>query len=852
MTGEFLGHYRVLEKIGSGGMGEVYRASDDRLGREVAIKILQSSYSGEQDRLRRFEQEARAAAALNHPNILAIYDMGVQNGAPYIVSELLRGKTLRDGLREGPISPRLATDYAGQIAQGLMAAHEKGIVHRDLKPENLFITQDGRVKILDFGIAKLTAPDADGDRSATTMTTQTRSGSVLGTAAYMSPEQLRGKPVDARSDIFSFGAILYEMLIGKRAFSGETHVDTMTAVLREEPQELTSDHSALPPAFDGIVRHCLEKEPEHRFQSARDLAFALGEMAGDSTKTVSDFRRLKPQARRWMPWLAAAVLVAGVGVLVGAALKPATTPEYRRLTFERGTVYAARFSSDGHSVIYSAAWNGRPMEIYSTVPDSALANPLTFTSSHLLGVSRTNELALLLRGVHGERLEFEHGTLARAPMAGGAPREIMQDVKWADWSPSGDLAVVRRSNGRDVLEYPMGKVLYETVGTISNPRFAPDGSKIAFMDHPVRFDDKGSVCVVDLQGKSRALSREWGSEAGLAWSPRGNEVWFTAVEHGSTNRAVFAVSMTGKERKVLVVPGGFTLEDIAADGRVLADFGSERLAMEWMGKDRGTEKSRDLSWYDWTLAKDISPDKQWVLFEESSEAAGSDDAVAIRKVDGTPPIHLGDGSGAHFSPDGKWVLSVSQDDPVTITLLPVGPGQPRVVAVPSLKHLQFGANFLPDGRIVVNGNELGHNVRTYLVDASTGQATPVTPEGVAAAMPSPDGRYLAGVGAGHKLTLYPVAGGARREIATLDPDQQCMQWSADSTAIYTYRFGYVPLKLERLDLASGKSTPVRELVPEDRAGVVSIGPAIGSRDGTDFAYSYYQMISALYVISGLN
>src|SRR2546422_6091805 len=351
MIGQTLGHYRVLEEIGSGGMGEVSRACDDRLGREVALKVLKPSLANDRDRLRRFEQEARAAAALSHPNIVAVYDIGMHNGAPYIVSELLQGQTLRQRLFNGPLALRQATDCGIQIAQGLVAAHEKRIVHRDLKPENLFITRDGRVKILDFGIAKLTLPEIREDRSLATMTTQTKSGSVLGTVAYMSPEQLRVKPVDHRSDIFSFGAVLYEMLTGKRAFSGETHVDTMTAVLKEEPPEMTLARQSIPATFEQIVRHCLEKEPENRFQSARDLAFALNTVSDVPSGRHWTFLGWRSWLPRWASLLTAALVAVAAGLLGGAILKPVHNPVYRRLTFERGTIYSARFTPDGRSCL---------------------------------------------------------------------------------------------------------------------------------------------------------------------------------------------------------------------------------------------------------------------------------------------------------------------------------------------------------------------------------------------------------------------------------------------------------------------------------------------------------------------
>ena len=853
--GKVLGHYRVLEKIGSGGMGEVYRASDQRLGRDVALKILKPSLSHDQDRLRRFEQEARAAAALSHPNIVAIFDIGMHDGGPYIVSELLEGRTLRERLLDGPVQRRQAVDYAIQIAHGLVAAHEKRIVHRDLKPENLFITKDGRIKILDFGIAKLIntefGSEAGDVGSIASMTTQTRSGAVLGTVAYMSPEQLRGKAVDHRSDIFSCGAILYEMIAGKRAFAGETHVDTMTAILREDPPEMVQEGQNIPTAFEQIVRHCLEKEPENRFQSARDLAFALGTLSGTTTsKQVAAIRRGKTRLEIWWPRIVAAILLAALAVYLGEELRTVPNPEFRRVTFERGTVYSARFTLDGRTVVYGASWNGGPLEIYSTIPDSLLARPLDLTSAYLLGLSRSSELALTLRGRPGSRLEFVAGMLARSPMLGGTPREILQDVDWADWSPTGELAVVHHVNGRDNLEYPLSTVLYQTTGSISNIRFSPDGSRIAFLDHSKRWDNSGSVCVTDLAGHRTTLSPDWDSESGLAWSPQGKEVWFTATERGSSNHSLWAVSLSGRQRKVLAVPVGFTMHDIAPDGRILATVDNERLAMEWSGKDK---KVRDLSWYDWSIAKDISPDRQSVLFEEGGEPAGPNGAVAIRKIDGSPPIRLGDGSADTLSPDGHWAISFLRAGPAQITLLPVGSGQLRQISLPTLERVQNGTHFLPDGkRLVVDANEPGRPGRTYVVGLAGGKPEPVTPEGVYAALPSPDGKYVVGSDANNQLSLFSLDGSPPRSIPNVDPAYLLVQWSADSKALYAFRQGEVPLKIERLDITTGKTTPVRELVPGDRGGVVSMGPVITNVNADEFVYSYYQTLSVLYVISGLN
>jgi serine/threonine protein kinase/Tol biopolymer transport system component len=848
MIGQRLGHYRILEKIGSGGMGEVYRASDDRLAREVAVKILKPEYADDHDRLRRFEQEARSAAALNHPNIVAIYDIGLHDGAPYIVSELLQGHTLRQRLYEGPLTSRISADYGAQIAQGLIAAHEKRIVHRDLKPENLFITTENRIKILDFGIAKLTTQDAGDDRSVQTMTTQTKAGSILGTVAYMSPEQLRGKPVDHRSDIFSFGAILFEMLSGKRAFAGETEVDTMTAVLKEEPAEIATFGLDVAPAFEQIVRHCLEKEPENRFQSARDLAFAMETLGGTSAvRVATSYRNHRAQTRRWPVILLVTLIVTALGFALGYLFIPRMHPLYHRITFQRGTIYTARFATDGRTVLYSASWNGRPLQIYSTLPDSLLARPLDLAPANLLALSRSSELALSMHGTAGGRVEFEHATLARVPMVGSTPREIMHDVPWADWSLSGELAVVHHASSKDNLEYPIGHVLYSTTGAISHLRFSPQGDRIAFLDHPGRYDVRGTVSVVDLSGKKTVLTHEWQEEYGLAWSPSGDEVWFAAVEDGATERSLWAVTLAGKIREILAASDGFTLHDIAADGRALVSVDSERLGMEWSGKNGATQ---DLSWFEWSLPRSISRDGKWVLFQEGSPPTG-DDAIAIRSIDGTPPIQLGKGSAEDLSPDGKWALSLSPDKPVHLTLLPVGAGQAKEIPLPGFDHLQMGAQFLPDGkRVVIDGNLSGHAGQSFVVDLADGQPRAITPEGSYATVASPDGKYVAGGTTGQPVTMFPIDGGAPQTVP-VPPGYGIANWTTDSKALLVYRPGEVPLNVYRLEVASGKMTLVRDLVPPDRTGVVSISPVVGNGDGTEFAYGYYQTLSDLFVISGL-
>ena len=847
MIGQLIGHYRVLEKIGSGAMGEVFRARDERLGRDVALKLIRASSGDNPDHLRRFEQEARAAAALNHPNIVAVFDVGFEGTTPYIVEELLEGKTLRLRLGEGSIPVRQAAGYGLQIAQGLSAAHDRHIVHRDLKPENLFLTHDDRIKILDFGVAKLQPTEQH--RSPENLTTITKHGTVIGTVAYMSPEQLRGKAVDHRSDIFTFGAILYELLSGKRAFHGETEVDTMTAVLREEPATENLDEAAIPSAYQDIVRHCVEKEPENRFQSARDLVFALQTISGSTPYRLDSLKRGRTAT---LPWAIVAVLAIATGVLALTQFlqSPKAPPSYQRLTFEAGTIYSARFSPDGHSIVYGAAWNNKPVQLFTTVGNSLLSQALEFTDANLMGISRNNELALVVGGTHTGQLETNNGMLASAPLAGGGAKELLSDVRWADWDAQGKLAVVHSVERQSRLEYPIGNVLYQSGGWISHIRISPNGDLIAFMDHPVLWDMRGVVSVVDLSGHVRTLCGDWGSESGLAWRPDGKEIWFTAAEKG-TNLNLMAVSLSGKVRPLLDVPLGIVLEDISADGRVLVALTSSRLAM---GFTRISDKEDiDLSWHDWNSARDISSDGNSVLFEDASDAAGPNYAVVIRRLDARLPIRLGEGSSGSLSPDGKWAAAVSINERAQITLLPVGAGQPRTIPVIGLEHVQSGwARFLPDGQeLVVNGDEPGHAARCYLVNLSSGRARAVTPEGLVCGPIAPDGTFIIGKGNNAGISAFPVGGGEARVLVAEKSNFNPVQWSQDGSFLYGYHVGEFPSKVYALNLATGVETPLRELKPGSPSGVVAIAPVVVSRDGKSFAYSYNQTLSVLYVVSGL-
>jgi Tol biopolymer transport system component len=858
-AGSRLGPYEILAPIGAGGMGEVYRARDPRLGREVAIKVLPASFSSDPDRLRRFEQEARAAGILNHPNITAVYDIGTHEGAPYVVSELLQGETLRSRLAGGPLSARKAIDYALQTAHGLAAAHEKGIVHRDLKPENLFVTKDGRVKILDFGLAKLThAEEGSGPQTnLPTATAGTEPGVVLGTLGYMSPEQVRGKPADHRSDIFSFGAILYEMVSGQRAFHGDSAADTMSAILMKEPPDISVTNRDIPAGLERIVRHCLEKNPEERFYSAHDLAFDLESLSGVSgprlEAPVRAARPAKPTARIIASVAIPAILL---GLLAGRQIwtkPPASSPSFHRLTFRRGFASSARFAPDGQAVFYAATWDGaeRP-QLFSTRVESAGALRLALPDGIIETISRTGEM-LLLHDLHFSSGYARVGTLAQAPLSGGASRDLLEDVGEADWSPDGaSLAVVRAPGWRYRLEFPAGKVLYDTAGWISHPRVSPKGDAVAFLDHPLFGDDRSSVAVIDRAGKKRTLSDGWGSAQGLAWSPSGEEIWFTAGESGS-GRALHAVTLSGRRRLVAGMVGTLTLQDIAKDGRALVDHSNDRVGL--LGLSAGETKERDLSGMDWSRAPILSEDGRTLVFTEEGEGGGPGYSIYLRKIDGSPAVRLGEGEGLALSPDGRWVLAaLVRSSPAPLVLLPTGAGETRPLPKDSINHDASPASFFPDGRrIVFTGSEPGHARRAWVQDLEGGKPRPVTPEGIVGTALSPDGRFVAARGPDHKIALYPVEPGPPRPIPGIDPDDRVLRWTADGKSLFVSHQPGPSLtsRVYRIDISTGRRELWKEFTPRDTTGIQSLGANAATADGKILIYTYSHTLSDLYIVEGL-
>ncbi len=847
-----LGPYEIIVSIGAGGMGEVYKARDNRLKRDVAVKVLPESFASDADRLRRFQLEAQSAGALNHPNILVVYDIGTQDNSPYLVSELLEGETLRERLRPGKIPVSKAVEYAKQIANGLAAAHGKGITHRDIKPENLFVTKDSRLKILDFGLAKaVSAEKSVGD--STTETKATDPGAVMGTASYMSPEQVRAQPVDHRSDIFSLGCVLYEMLSGKRAFHGGSSVETMNAILKEDPPDLTALDTSLPPALDRIVRHCLEKNPDDRFQSARDLAFDLDSLSQVSGRTTPA-QTTRPRAN-WLPWAVAVLfLVAGLGAgyFAGTRLEPRQQPKFQRLTFRHGNVRGARFAPDGNTIVYSADWEGAGARTYSVRLDSPEFHPTVLEHASLSAVSGTGELAVLLepRTVAFQTL----GTLARVPFSGGAPREVLERVQVAEWSPKGETAIVRDGEKDTQLEFPVGKILFHTAGFISHLRFSPAGDRIAFLHHPQKTGDNGQVMVVTLSGETKTLSDGWGSLWGLAWMPRTNEICFTATKGGS-KRELRAVTLAGVERTILAQTGNLTLEDIARDGRVLLNSATQQMKLSFVsGDDQASQqpqKVRDLSWLDWSLVTDLSRDGKAVVFFESGEGAGTQTVAYYRKTDGSPAVKLGSGENPRLSPDGKSVAVVGMkyDD---IAILPVGPGEAKRFPLPGIN---VNAPFwLPNGKeLLFVGNEAGHGLRVFRMPIDSGKPRPLTPEGLLSAtiVITPDGSGFAAMNANRQTAMYSVAGGEPVICAGIQANERPYGFTADGSLLYVMSRGALPAHVYRVNWKTGRREPWREIMPADSAGVNDISGVRLTPDGKSYAYSYVQELSELHLVEGL-
>ncbi len=881
-----LGPYHIKAQIGEGGMGAVFRATDTRLGRDVAIKVLTAVTLSDKERLLRFEQEARATGMLNHPNLLTVFDVGNSEGTPFLVSELLEGETLRNRIDRGAIPPRKAVDIALQIAHGLAAAHEKGVIHRDLKPENVFITKEGRVKILDFGIAKL-SPTAGHD-GPTFQMTATEPGMVLGTVGYMSPEQIRGEQVDRRSDIFSFGAILYEALTGTRAFKRDSSIETLSAILKEEPPDITDNFPNIPPQIEKLVRRCLEKDKDQRFQSARDLAFNLETLSNYSTPstlsgvpnpphrptaTAAALIENAPTARvatpslrprtvsipkpkpkpRVSPLLLTLLFAVAVGGAAWGGWYYAThmQPEkaevtFRRITFRRGDVHGARFGPDGDTIVYSAAYEGQPAEIYVANRQSPEARPLGIKDAEILGVAKSTELAILLRRDRLSNL----GTLARVPLAGGSPREVADQIQEADWSPDGaTLAVIRGGSGKYRIEYPLGSVRYETPHQIRNLRVAPAGDRLAFIEP---YGDRNDVAILEKNARTAStIARGWDhGVTGMTWSSDGKELWLTGTDSGAPP-ALHSVNIaTGETHLVSRLTGSMKIYDISNAGRVLLSNGTWRAALEY--QPPGETAERDLSWLDWSMLADLSADGRSILFNETREGGGSKSAVYLRRADISTPVRIGDGYGDALSPDGKLVLCHAGSK---LVILPTGSGESRDLKVAGAFDL--GAAWMPDSRRVVVGGAIpGHGYQLHLIDTLDETSKPISPEDVAGEAYRPfavsaDGRFVAGMTKEETIAMYPIEGGDPAPVPGVEKGEIPIQLSPDGTALYVYRPTAMPAQVFKITIATGARELWKLFSPTDPAGVYKISPIFMTRDASSYAYDALRTTNDLFVGEGL-
>jgi serine/threonine protein kinase len=852
-----LGPFEIQQAIGAGGMGEVYRARDTRLARQVAVKVLPSHLSTSEDLRKRFEQEARAASSLNHPNICTLYDIGNQDSIHYLVMEYLSGETLRSRLKEGPIPPKKAIEFAVQIAHGLGAAHENGVVHRDLKPENIFITTEERIKIFDFGLAHYTASPPEAELSVTpTRTKMTEPGMVMGTAGYMSPEQVRGMQVNEASDIFSLGVVLYEMLTGQRAFQRDTPAETMTAILKEEPTEINSLTNKISPALALIVQRCLEKKPELRFRTAQDLAFAL-QMASSGTEARHAVVEPATAASHISKkWLALGLLLLVSGVVAGIFLKnrqqPATAPEFRALTFLRGYVQSANFTPDGLTVIYGAAFGGQPIQLYSTRTDSIESRSLGLPSTDVLSISRSGEMAILLNP-HYQANWIRIGTLAKLPVAGGAPREILENVNDADINKDGSkFAIVRTISSLETLEYPIGKVLFETHGWITRPHLSSDEKRIAFIEHPIYGDDRGFIAIAE-NGKIVRITGAYPALTGLAWSPEEDEIWFSASTENEDHE-VWAVHPGRSVRLLLRAPVSVRLADVNSNGRVLLTSGERR--SEIGGLLAGDLKERDLSWYGDEDISGISGDATILAATQTAQGSGPNYHIYFRRADGSANVQLGEGNGAGISFDGKLIVALIPSDEAQNKLLlyPTGPGEIKTIR---LGDIQFSgaensrlSGWTTDGRrICFLGVEPGKPRLAYVLDLPNGKPRSITSSETLGAALSMDGGSLIAVLADGRAMLYSVQTRDGIPVSGMLPYEYPLQWENSGKAVFVWDRSF-PAKVFRIDITSGRHELWKDIAPPDPIGVL-YGRVLLTPDGKHYLYRYRRILNRLYLAEKL-
>jgi Tol biopolymer transport system component len=685
---------------------------------------------------------------------------------------------------------------------------------------------------------------------------------MLGTVGYMSPEQVRGLPADHRSDLFSFGAVLLEMLTGQRAFRGRTAADTLGAILHEDPTDSTANSGSgakLPPGLVRVVRRALEKSPEDRFQNARDLAFALEGATTGSQVTPADGPSVaRPRGGAIKRALAVFAVAAGSLGLVwlGRSTAPAPTlPSFQRLTYRPGQVDTARFAPDGETILYSAKWGNRPIELFSTRANTRGERPMGQTDALVLAISPREEMAILLRPQQSAVGIFE-GTLARAPLGGGAPREILEGVVGADWSPDGkDLAVVHVVGERYRLEYPIGHVLYapDPPMWLSNVRVSHAGDWIAFQEHPVARDNAGSIGSVDREGRKRTLAPGFTDLGGLSWSPNSDEIWFGANQLGGGTKEIRAVSLSGRQRPIGEVLGGFSVFDVSRSGQLLG--GHFTGGAQVYARGRGAAEEVELPATDYAFLSDLSDDGRLVLGTDVGGGGGPNFRFYVQRTDGSPAVWLGDGDGQALSPDGQLALAVlTHAQPQQLIVVPLGAGDSHTLDPGDVVTYQRAVWDRSGRRVVFSGVDKQESLRVYVQDVAGGPPKAVTLDGVALNMigrpVSPDGQRVVAIGPDDVPALYPLTGGEPVAIPGLGEGDVALCWTLDGRALMVahYEDG-TPPRVQRVDIVSGRAQPWNgHTMP---SGAIVHARILVTPDGESYAYNYHRQQVDLWVASKL-
>jgi eukaryotic-like serine/threonine-protein kinase len=861
-VGSWCGAYEIVGPLGTGGMGEVYRARDPKLGRQVAIKVLGVEALANPGAVRRFQHEARAASSLNHPGIVTIHDVGELDGQFFIVMELVEGTTLRQLLARGRPPARKTLQIATQLADALAKAHEAGIVHCDLKPENVMLTGDGHVKVVDFGLAMLTDPvpaAAGADRASGDRTTDRM---VFGTVGYMSPEQASGVPADFRADQFAFGAILYEMATGSRAFHKETAAETLSMIIRDEPGRALELNPSLPVPLVWTIERCLAKESADRYASTRDLARDLQTLREHTTDgSAVEIRGLATRIRR--PRLIAAAVIALAAALgaAGAALyfairnrprsvsEVAAPPNFQQLTFRRGLIQNARFSPDGQTIIYAAAWEGAPIRLFETRPSGPESKPIGPPSTGLASISSTNQLALILNC----ELDWAScvGTLATMPLAGDAPRPVLDDVVSADWTPDGgQLAAIQITAGEYQLQFPIGQTLHRSQGKLDWLAFSPRGDRMAFIEYPLISDEVGVLKTVDLNGHVTTISAGWRTVRGIDWAASADEIWVTASEAGRRS-SLYGVSLAGTKRLLFHAPADVMLMDLFKDHHALMATTEPRTRMIWsMGRDE-----RDLSWLDWSTAADLSADGQTILFYEWGEGVAAIPNVYVRRADGSEPVRLGQGKALALSPDGRWALTLQEGPPPRLVAMPTGTGTVKPLPGEGLTDFYWARWFRDGGRILIVASDASAIPRSYIQHIETGKLDPIGEPGMLAVLPSPSGRSVLIADPLGAYLLWPLDGGRPVTLKGITTADRPVQWSPDGKFLYLRRADGLTLSIDRYNLGTGERQHWKKLVARDPAGIIGIASGRGelamTPDGRGYVFTYWKVIRNLFLAGGL-